>query len=467
MTKPKFFTVLGGLLLLGLVLRVWIGFFLAKNHGFAWDLAAFGNWMDNIEQNGLNPYGADPGFNYPPLFADLLVGIQLLAALVDTNPINLVKLLGILPDIALAAVIALAGRKWLTAKQGLIGAALYLFIPVTTYDSALWGQVDSLAMLPMLLAVWLIIDRKPEWAIVLFTLAVLTKPQGALIIFILAPVFLGQLANKEIPWRRFASTVGAALLTFVVVCLPWDLESYAPRAVAGIPILGDLFGLAGQYVYNANYFHVLTANAYNIWVLGGRIPLAHLIPDDEAIWIGDHYQILGIPAQFIGTGLFLIVAGTVALVLFKKREPMQVLTGLAVVLVAFFVLPTRVHERYLVQAFAILAIVWAPKVWQRVTLVVVSVANTINLHAILAKDLDVQNMSVEAREPGFETGIADVEPFQGKGPEGFGLSWVRIPADFAREEWVIWAVTAIHVLALVIISRDFLKVTNLNLWSRK
>jgi hypothetical protein len=231
--------------------------------------------------------------------------------------------------------------------------------------------------------------------------------------------------------------------------------------------LGDLFGLAGQYVYNANYFHVLTANAYNIWVLGGRIPLAHLIPDDEAIWIGDHYQILGIPAQLIGTGLFLIVAGTVALVLFKKREPMQVLTGLAVVLVAFFVLPTRVHERYLVQAFAILAIVWAPKVWQRITLVVVSVANTINLHAILAKDLDVQNMSVEARDPGFETGIADVEPFQGKGPEGFGLSWVRIPADFAREEWVIWAVTAIHVLALVIISRDFLKVTNLNRWPRK
>lgn len=467
MSKRRFWLVLAALSLAGLLLRVWLGFFVFRNQGFAWDLAAFGNWMDNIEQNGLSPYGPDPGFNYPPMFANLLLGIQWLGGVFNTNPINLIKLLGILPDIALALVIALAGRKWLTAKQGLIGAALYLFIPVTWYDSAIWGQVDSLAMLPMLLAVWLIIDRKPEWAFVLFTLAVLTKPQGALIIFILAPVLLGQILNKELPWKRLATTAGAAFLTFLVICLPWDMESYAPRTVAGIPILGDLFGLAGQYVYNANYFHVLTANAFNIWVLGGRIPLAHIIPDDDAIWIGDRYQIFGIPAQFIGTGLFLIVAVTVAIILFKKREPLQVLTGLALLLVAFFVLPTRVHERYLVQAFAILAIIWAPRVWQRVTLVIVSVANTINLHAILAKDLDVQNMSVSARDPGFAVGITDPTPFQGKGPEGFGLSWVRLPTDFAREEGVIWLIVAIHVAALIIVARDFLKVTNLRVTLRK
>jgi hypothetical protein len=438
-----------------------------RNQGFAWDVAAFGNWMDNIEQNGLSPYGPDPGFNYPPMFANLLVGIQWLGSIFNTNPINLIKLLGILPDIALAAVIALAGRKWLTAKNGLIGAALYLFIPITWYDSAIWGQVDSLAMLPMLLSVWLIIDRKPEWAMVLFTLAVLTKPQGALIIFILAPVLLGQIISKELKWTRLATSIGAAFLTFLIICLPWDMESYAPRGVAWIPVLGDLLGLAGQYVYNANYFHVLTANAFNVWVLGGRIPLAHIIPDDDAIWIGDHYPIFGVPAQFIGTGLFLIVAGTVAVVLFKKREPIQVLTGLAVILVAFFVLPTRVHERYLVQAFAILAIIWAPKLWQRFTLVIVAVANTLNLHAILAKDLDVQNMSFSTRDPGFEVGVSDAIPFQGKGPEGFGLSWVRLPADFAREEWVIWIIVLVHVAALVFVARDFLKVTDLKVKLRK
>lgn len=461
MTKQKFWTTLSVLLLVGLSLRIWLGFFVFRNQGFAWDIAAFGNWMDNIEQNGLSPYGPDPGFNYPPMFANLLVGIQWLGSIFDTNSINLIKLLGIVPDIALAAVIALAGRKWFTAKNGLIGAGLYLAIPVTWYDSAIWGQVDSLAMLPMLLAVWMIIDRKPEWAMVLFTLAVLTKPQGALIIFILAPVLLGQIISRELKWSRLATSIGASFLTFLIICLPWDLESYAPRTVAGIPILGDLFGLASQYVYNANYFHVLTANAFNVWVLGGRIPLAHIIPDDDAIWIADKYQIFGIPAQFIGTGLFLIVAGTVSVVLFKKREPLQVLTGLALLLVAFFVLPTRVHERYLVQAFAILAIIWAPKLWQRITLVIVSVANTINLHAILAKDLDVQNMSVEARDPGYATGVTDSVPFQGKGPEGFGLSWVRLPADFAREEWVIWIIVAIHVAALVIVARDFLKATDL------
>lgn len=461
MTKKRFWISLAVLLVVGLVLRVWLGFFVFRNQGFAWDVAAFGNWIDNIDENGLSPYGPDPGFNYPPMFADLLVAIKWLAGIFHTHPINLIKLLGILPDIALAAVIALAGRKWFTARNGLIGAALYLFIPITWYDSAVWGQVDSLAMLPMLLSVWLIIDRKPEWALVLFTVAVLTKPQGALIIFILAPVLIGQIFAKELRWSRLATSIGTAFITFLVICLPWDMESYAPRSLAGIPVIGDIFGLVGQYVYNANYFHVLTANAYNIWVLGGRIPLAHIIPDDDAIWIGDKYQIFGIPAQFIGMGLFLIVAGTVAAVLFKKREPLQILTGLALLLVAFFVLPTRVHERYLVQAFAILAVIWSTKLWQRLTLVVVSIANTVNLHAILAKDLDVQNMSVEARDPGFVTGVADAIPFEGKGPEGFGIRWVRLPADFAREEWVIWLVVAIHVAALVIVARDFIKASNL------
>lgn len=467
MTKTKFWSWLAGILATGLVLRIWLAFFVFHNKGFVWDLAAFGNWMDNIDQNGLSPYGPDPGFNYPPMFANLLVGIQWLAGLFDVNPINLIKLLGVIPDVALGAVIALAGRKWLTARQGLIAAALFLLIPVVWYDSSVWGQVDTLSMLPMLLAVWLLIDRKPEWSFVLFTIAVLTKPQGALILFVLVPVLLGQLFAKELPWKRLLTTVGAAFLTFLVIALPWDLESYAPRDVAGIPVLGDLFGLAGQYVYNANYFHVLTANAYNLWVLGGRIPLAHIIPDDDAIWIGDRYQIFGIPAQFIGTALFLIVATTVSIVLFKKREPILVFTGLALLLVAFFMLPTRVHERYLVQAFAVLALIWVPKLWQRIFLVVLAFANTVNLHAILAKDLDVQNMSVSARDPGYLTGIKDAVPFQGKGPEGFGISWVRLPADFAREELVIWLVVAIHLAALVLVARDFIKLSGISLRPKK
>lgn len=461
MTKKRFWILISIILTFGFALRIWLGFGLFRNQGFAWDLASFGNWMDNIEENGLSPYGPDPGFNYPPMFADLLLVIQWLAGMLHTNPINLIKLLGIIPDVAIALVIALAGRKWFTAKTGLIGSALYLFIPVTWYDSSIWGQVDSLAMLPMLLAVWFIIDRKPEWAFVLFTLAVLTKPQGALIIFILAPVLIGQVVNKEINWRRILTSVAAAFITFVVICLPWDMESYAPRSVASIPVLGDLAGLVGQYIYNANYFHVLTANAFNLWVLGGRIPLAHIIPDDDAIWIADKYQILGIPAQLIGLGLFLIVAVTIAVVLYKRHEPAQVLTGLALLLVAFFVLPTRVHERYLVQAFAILAIIWTQKIWQRIALVVLSIANAINLHAILAKDLDVQNMSVEDRDPGFLVGVTDAVPFQGKGPEGFGISWVRLPTDFAREEWMIWLIAIIHIAALVVIATEFLKVTKL------
>lgn len=457
MAKGKFWLYISIIASVGLGFRLWLAFGVAYNQGFAWDIAAFGNWMDNIRQNGLSPYGPDLGFNYPPAFADLMVGIMGFAGILGVEPISIIKLLGILPDVAISFVLALAGRKWFTEKQGLLAAALYLLIPITWYDSAIWGQVDSLSALPMLLAVWLMIDKKPEWSFVLFAVAVLTKPQGALIIFVLLPLLIAQIRDKNYRWWRLLTAGGSAFATFLLIAVPWDLESYAPRDLASIPVVGDLAGLVGQYIYNANYFHVVTANAYNIWALAGNIPLAHQIQDNKVIWIGDDYEVLGINAQLLGLGLFLLIAMSVAVVIFLKNKPAVALNGLALLLVAFFVLPTRVHERYLVQAFAILALLWAGKLWQQLSLVVLSVANTLNLHAILASDLRVENMNV-GKENTSETmalGIQDVQPFQGSGPEYFGLSWFRTEDHIAREEWMVLLIIGIHLAALFLIKVQF------------
>src|SRR5207237_10536 len=83
------------------------------------------------------------------------------------------KVPAILADLGIAAVLYSAGRRWLGERAGLGAAALYLFIPVTWYDSALWGQVDAVGALLLITSLVLLIERQSEAAIALAVLALL------------------------------------------------------------------------------------------------------------------------------------------------------------------------------------------------------------------------------------------------------------------------------------------------------
>jgi Gpi18-like mannosyltransferase len=446
-----------GLMLAGLVLRWWLAFSVFLNQGFAWDMATFGDWLSAIQLSDTKAYFADTGFNYPPAFADVLWVLLHLGDWLSNLPgpvsmfsaITLLKAPALIADIGIAATLLWAGRKWFDGKTALIAAALYLFVPVTWYDSAIWGQVDSLSALPMLLAVVLVIDRKPEWSAVALTVAVLMKPQGALVLLVLLPVLIGQLRRSEMPWWRLASTVGAGIAAFAVIATPWSLEAFAPAPVQGIPVIGDFAGLVGQYVGTLGMFPVLTANAFNPWILLGSQPISSSIQYGTAFWIPDAFKVFGvIPAALLGNGLFLILVGFIFYKLLKNSSALTVFTAYALLLFGFYILPTRVHERYLVQAFAVLALVWAVKLKDRILLVLLATANTINLHAILAEDLDVQTIqltSVNSAAAGPMTWLPTwARAIFGGNPDAYGLGWVRGDASLARAEWMVWLIVAIQ-----------------------
>lgn len=462
MSTKQFRFVLAALVLAGFGLRYWLAFGVFLNQGFAWDLATFASWMDTVRFEGLNAFAVDPGINYPPVFTDILALLNWLGDTTGISPYLLMKWPAVLADLGIGLTVAWAGKKWFGEKLALYAAAGYLFLPVAWYDSAIWGQVDSLSMLPMLVSIVFLIDRKPEWSLVFFTLAVLTKPQGALILLIIVPVLIGQLIHRELPLRRLWTSMGAALAVFIVVAVPWSLESYvAPfsQELASTPVIGDFLGLAVQYFSTAGMFPVLTANAFNIWAGVGGIPLAQQIQEGQVFWLTDEFLVLGIPAQAIGGALFLSVIATIFWLLIKRHSPNHVLLGTATLLVAFFALPTRVHERYLAQAFAILVLVWAASNSRRLVLGLVSVANTLNLHAILAADLGVQTVSATSEPSAATTGFVSGQlvAITGNPPEFYAIEWVRMDASFARTEWVVWLIIAIHTAAFAVIFWDYLR----------
>src|SRR4029079_11028724 len=108
------------------------------------------------------------------------------------------------------------------------------------------------------------------------------------------------------------------------------------------------------------------------------------------VWNGspDTMPLLGpVPGVLIG-GLFLVAGYLVAMVRIAWREDRRTILVVGTFLaLAFFILPTRVHERYMFPVFAILpilAVIYRRWIWVAILL---SVAAFINLHGVLTTPL--------------------------------------------------------------------------------
>ena len=319
----------------------------------------------------------------------------------------------------------------------------------------------------------LLVDGWSEAALATAVLAVLVKPQYAIALGIVLPVLLrrhlfragsgpaqrfgprmarldaalGGLLRDQGP-RRLVSSITFATLVTIAVLVPFDIATYAPASLADLPVIGHLAGLAGLFGRLGSEFSVVTANAFNPWALAGHPSLAQVIGGNAGSWLSDSVPVLGpIPAVTVGAALLVTVALLVAGGLLVRDGPLPILLGFTVLAVAFFVLPTRVHERYLFPFFATGALLAATGVVRVAGLGIVAVANTINLHAVLAG-----NVLIGAGGAGAGRGSGGL----GRVPGGFGtagFSPIDLPwGDVARSETAVVATAvtlSITLLALL------------------
>ncbi|HUG48206.1 MAG TPA: phospholipid carrier-dependent glycosyltransferase [Candidatus Limnocylindria bacterium] len=413
------------LLLAGLLLRLTIAYVLLPGSGFESDIGTFTAWALRMAEVGPGGFYAPDVFaDYPPayLYVLWLLGgtAHLLSDLTGTAPASiaagLIKLPPMLADVGIGLLLYLLVRSWLLARLdrhrlGLLAAAIYLFNPVTWYDSAIWGQTDAVGALVLLLGVAALIRGNSEGAVALAVLAGLVKPQFGVVLVPLVGVVLlrrhlfapgsgprhrprvpqavrGWFEEERGPWRLLSSgVVGMLLLLAFITPFGLDVISFARRMAE----------TAGGYEY-------LTVNAYNLWALvgaGGRPPFAF-----GGGWSPDTVPLLGpLPGVVIG-GALLLGGFLLGLLRAAWRDDARSIVMVAVFLaLAFFALPTRVHERYLFPVFALLpllAVIDRRWLWATVLL---SLASFINLHGVLTNPLyatpDLENLPLGAafREP--------------------------------------------------------------------
>jgi hypothetical protein len=454
------------LLALALSLRVVLAFAIFPMQGYASDLGLFWQWARALAATGPGTFYASTGSaDYPPAYLYVLWLLGL------AGEPSLLKVPPILADLGVAAIAyALAGR-WRGRRTGLVAAALFLFLPVSWYDSALWGQVDAVGTLVAMAALLLLVDGWSEAALATAVLSVLVKPQYAITLGVVIPVLvrrhllrpgsgpvprlgrrlsrldaaLGGLLRDQGPRRLVSSAVAAGLVALAVI-LPFDLAIYAPVSLADLPVIAQVAGLAGLFGRLGSEYQVLSANAFNPWALVGDPSLASVMGGGVGSWLADSLPVLGgIPAMTVGAALLVAVGAAVVLGLLVHDGIGPTLLGFTILALAFFVVPTRVHERYLFPFFATGAVLAAPSILAGLALAGAALLNAVNLHAVLAGGLSVAG---SGRGPGG----GSLGGFVGRGavggaggPEAFGGSGggftsISLPfGDLARSELMVTA----------------------------
>ena len=248
--------------------------------GYPVDIGCFQAWsLRMADKAPLGFYSPDYFCDYPPGYMLLLWPVGLLLRLVmplGNQALNLLilKLVPLICDMVTAAVLYCYGKKRIKPIYAVIVAALYAFNPAVLLNGAVWGQVDSvLAMLLVLCAVFAMDDR---WSISLpiYFVSILVKPQALLFapvagIWLLISLF--GLTGKPFAtqWKGLLTGMGIGLAAAAAIIIPFSIRQEK--------FLGWLFELYEKTLSSYAYATVNTANLHYLLAMNWQ-PISQAMP---------------------------------------------------------------------------------------------------------------------------------------------------------------------------------------------
>lgn len=158
----------------------------------------------------------------------------------------LIKIPAMLADIITAIALFFFVKRWKGIVIAYAAALLLVFHPAVIYESAVWGQTDSIFTMFLVLGTGFFAYKKPMLAGVMFALAALSKMQAGMLV----PFFFVLYASGG--WRvLLKGTVGGLLITIPILI---------PFAVGGtLPNVIDV------YTNSVGFYSIVSSAAYNFW----------------------------------------------------------------------------------------------------------------------------------------------------------------------------------------------------------
>lgn len=298
---------------------------LAKLPGFKIDVDAWFAWAVRLNEVGFARFYSDAVWtNYTPGFLYILGILGFFKSLFSVNSelfFIMLKLPAIIAEIFLGIFIYKQFVKksptWAT-----VAAVIILFNPVFIFNSSIWGQIDGLLSLMLVLSVYFLIQKKLILSSLFWGLAFLIKPQS----IALLPIFALFLI-KNLSLKNLLKVIVPAPVTIFLLSLPFFIDR-------PLGIINLFSKMVSDYSYTSLF-------AYNLWGIVG-------------FWIKDNITWNNLTYQSCGYILLAVYWTTIIYFYLKKKLSLYALAALATL--SFFFLPTRVHERYLYPALVFLVI---------------------------------------------------------------------------------------------------------------
>ncbi|HEX6127584.1 MAG TPA: hypothetical protein VF071_01030 [Candidatus Limnocylindria bacterium] len=286
--------------------------------GHVGDVLVVSRWAERLAAVGPFRFYEGSGSIYPAL---LYLYWPLGVAFDGEALTTAIKALAIPFDVAVGLMLYAITAPRAGAWAGLSAAALYLVNPAVILAGALWGQIDAAGALAMLATLVAASRGRLGLAAGLGIVAALVKPQFGLVL-----VAVVVLAALEWRWTRSLRPLAWTLVGMVAGYL----------LVAGPLLLSPLEHM--RHIADVTEIRTeASVHAPNVW----------------ALFFGYERPDTG----WGPVGMALLVGGLLAaqLPLLRGRDLRTLLVVGSFVIFAFYFLPTRVHERYLFPAMAVLA----------------------------------------------------------------------------------------------------------------
>ncbi|MEB2285664.1 MAG: hypothetical protein B6D46_08900 [Polyangiaceae bacterium UTPRO1] len=293
---------------------------LAPHFGFDTDLGTYKAWALRLADRGPADFYAPNYFcDYPPgylyilwLLGSLYQGMHL----ATSGPLStlIIKMPGLVADLLSSLLLYALLRPRAGQRTTWLIVLAYSLNPAVIFNSAIWGQTDSLFTLELFLGALLLFEGQIAFGWAVLMIAAVTKPQ--------ALIFLPLLASWRGNWDRPERPIIAAATGLAVA------------AVLTLPFVEPL-GLAAHYQKGAAYYAETSVNAFNLMaILGG------FRQSDSAVLLFMSYKAWA-------TGLVVLFFFYLAFLVYRRRDAEMYAYLMFLLPLGFFMLSTRMHERYL------------------------------------------------------------------------------------------------------------------------